>query len=985
MTHRQSIGLIQFVLMLTGLLLGQHSPSSAQPVPDRTLGSENSSVIPRGGRNYDISGGARRGDNLFHSFSEFDVDAGGSVYFRNPAAVQNILSRVTGSNPSEILGTLGVRGNANFYLLNPNGIFFGPNARLDISGSFLATTGDRFSFPDGSEFSASNPQAPPLLTVNVPVGVQWGDLPAAIANSANLTVGRDLSLLGGSTTSSGKLSSLNGQVQLQAVSGGVQAQTIETNGQLVVVFAQDDIQLEAITTNGGDIAITTDAGSIFVKQDLITTNNNHDAGGMTLVAANDIQMGNIYAYGSNTQLNPSNGGSVSLTSNMGAIATGAIFTDGRVGGAIDLTSNAGDITIVGINTTLTNYYPSYGGGDVHLRALGNITTGSIATVGWQSGGNITIVSDGRFTIANSYAITTTFGSGDAGNINIQAQSITLRNGSAITASTRGAGRGGDITVRASGTLRLSGASAAAEPEDQVPSIIFTGSFASGDTGNVLIETEQLILRNGAYIAATPALNTDTLVVSTGQGGDVIVNADTIDVQGIAPDGIPSRIGTATLGPGNAGDLTINAQTISLQQGGIIATSTISQAPDAGRSGNLTINAEAVLIEGIGASGVPSALATDTFGRGDAGRLLLNSRRLVVQEGGAISTSSFYQGQGGELLINATESIELNGTSPAGFSSGLYAQTFAAGDAGDLIVATNRLTVRDRATISVASGSAASASLFVPNELEGFINIPPEATGQAGNLTITASQILLDHGSLTAETAGEGIADRAEIRLQGVDRLEMRNQSLISATARESANGGNIRIDADGGFVIADRFENSDIVARAERGNGGEINITAQSILGLAEHDPLTPFSDINASSEFGTQGTILLNTPDVDPNQGLVELPDGLLDISQQIVQSCSQHASEPTERFVMLGRGGLPATPQSVLNGEQILTEWVTLPEDSREADRTSNAVLLATAAPAAIAEANGWLVNPDGTVTLIASTSGQQIINTSADTGCH
>lgn len=89
-----------------------------------------------------IEGGARRDSNLFHSFSEFNINNGQRVFFANPAGVDRILSRVTGNTQSNILGTLGVLGNADLFLLNPNGIVFGPNARLDVWGSFLATTAD---------------------------------------------------------------------------------------------------------------------------------------------------------------------------------------------------------------------------------------------------------------------------------------------------------------------------------------------------------------------------------------------------------------------------------------------------------------------------------------------------------------------------------------------------------------------------------------------------------------------------------------------------------------------------------------------------------------------------------------------------------------------------------------------------------------------------------------------------------------------------
>ncbi|MBE9099884.1 two-partner secretion domain-containing protein [Vacuolonema iberomarrocanum] len=163
-------------------------PATAQlPLEaDNTLGDESSVVVPNGGDNFEIDGGAARGGNLFHSFEEFNINEGGSVYFRNPAVIDNILSRVTGENASNILGTLGVLGDANLFLLNPNGIIFGPNAQLDISGSFYASTGDRFSWADGSEFRATNPNAPPLLSINVPLGVQYGTPAGDITNEGVL-------------------------------------------------------------------------------------------------------------------------------------------------------------------------------------------------------------------------------------------------------------------------------------------------------------------------------------------------------------------------------------------------------------------------------------------------------------------------------------------------------------------------------------------------------------------------------------------------------------------------------------------------------------------------------------------------------------------------------------------------------------------------------------------------------------------------------
>ena len=143
-------GLASWLAIGGAIITSLGNCANAQITPDNTLGNENSNVTSTGSVDQ-IEGGATRGANLFHSFEEFNVDEGGAAYFTNPAGIENILSRVTGSNPSEILGTLGVLGNANLFLINPNGIVFGPNARLDVGGSFVDRKSTRLNSSHSGE------------------------------------------------------------------------------------------------------------------------------------------------------------------------------------------------------------------------------------------------------------------------------------------------------------------------------------------------------------------------------------------------------------------------------------------------------------------------------------------------------------------------------------------------------------------------------------------------------------------------------------------------------------------------------------------------------------------------------------------------------------------------------------------------------------------------------------------------------------------
>ena len=137
----------------------------AQLTPDQTLGTESSTVNTIDELNDRIDNGAVRGENLFHSFAEFNVGQGRGVFFNSPADISNILTRVTGNNISNILGQLGVLGEANLFLINPNGIVFGEDASLDLDSSFVSTTADVVQFGEQGFFNAVDPETPPLLTV----------------------------------------------------------------------------------------------------------------------------------------------------------------------------------------------------------------------------------------------------------------------------------------------------------------------------------------------------------------------------------------------------------------------------------------------------------------------------------------------------------------------------------------------------------------------------------------------------------------------------------------------------------------------------------------------------------------------------------------------------------------------------------------------------------------------------------------------------
>jgi large exoprotein involved in heme utilization and adhesion len=418
----------------------------------------------------------------------------------------------------------------------------------------------------------------------------------------------------------------------------------------------------------------------------------------------------------------------------------------------------------------------------------------------------------------------------------------------------------------------------------------------------------------------------------GQGGNISVTTGSLSLDDRAV------LDAQTLTNSRGGDITVNANTLSAVNGGRLLTSTSS----AGQAGDITISAKEIQL-----SGSNSGLFAQTSSAANAGNLAIqplgNGQTLRVNffDGAQISASTSGSGRGGNLTITAPESIILTGN-----GSIISAETTGSGTGGDLALKTGTLTVRDGAQVTVS----------------GF------QTGNAGNMEIIANSILLDNkGKLIAETAsGEG----GNIKVQVQDLLLMRRNSQISTsagTAQAGGNGGNITISAP--FVVAVPIENSDIRANAYTGKGGRVDITAQSIFGLQFRQADTLHSDITASSEFGVQGTVTLNTPDVDPSRGLTNLPTEVVDASDQITQNCSTGgAASEQSSFVITGRGGLPPNPKEPLSKDAIQVDWVTL--NPEEENRSSSAVSVpktsATSVP--LVEVQGWVINPKGQVVLIA-----------------
>ena len=453
----------------------------AQIIPDETLGNESSLVTSDNIKEIEserISGGAVRGNNLFHSFREFNIGERKGGYFENPEAIENIFSRVTGSNPSNILGTLGVLGDANLFFLNPNGILFGANASLDLKGSFLATTADSIVFPDGRHFSATNPEAPPLLTVNVqqPIGLQFEGREGTISNQGNLAVdaGRNLALIGGNLIiDRGRIFAPGGRVELGGLSA---AGEIGINADNSLSFPDEIERADVTLTNAAEVDVRAGGG------DSITVNaRNIELSGGELGASN-LRAGIAADSGSST----AQSGDITLnaTDTISVSQGSGILNRVEESGV----GNAGGIKITTVNLSLTQ------GGFVSASTRGQGDAGAItievSNIISADGEDQDGLNSGIFSQVNST------GMGNSGGIDITTSNLSLTQGGQISASTFGQGDAGAITINASGNISAEG-----ESQAGVSSGIFSGLAKSGvgNANGINLTTANLFLRGGSVV------------------------------------------------------------------------------------------------------------------------------------------------------------------------------------------------------------------------------------------------------------------------------------------------------------------------------------------------------------------------------------------------------------------------------------------------------------------------------------------------------
>ncbi len=960
------------LLDAAGVLLSLGYAQVSTNITSSGLGTtiNGSTGAPCVGGTCNITGGDRRGQNLFHSFGRFDIGAGNTANFSNDSglATSNIIGRVSGGQTSSIFGTIQTTnfGTANLFLLNPAGILFGSTARLNVGGSFHATTADYIKLgTDGvvyadpakaSALTSAPPSAFGFLTANPgPINVQAGVLTGNTFTVLQVPPGDNkLSFVGGPVnvgppagqSRNGFLRAPGGRVNLVSVASAGEA-AFDGSGFNVDSFQQ----LGQINITGGSIV---DAKNVFIRGgDLAITSATISPGFFTVLAPTATSNGAPAPAAGGGEVNIRVANGVTISGPFNLVAPGIQFQGGTGGSVVaadvpNITIQAGSFRLLGQPATIQSRQPQ-----IQTIRLGPgkspLITISADTVEVRNGAFISV--------GNFYANSAAEG---AGEIVVNARDVTLSSDGNLSFTglgangtfhpTYGATAGtasfsellttadsGSITINATGKLTTLGRAQ-----------VTTDSVAFGKSGNVTVNAgDVLLVGEGANTGAIAAQS-----ILAGSSGNVTINATgAIDVQ----NGF--RVSTTTGGSGDAGVVSLTGASVTVTGTDTRIQSGTAQPPDTDPNLNAFANRFNIFFFGrttpalnystlralLGVKPRPGDLmdvlnqlnargltkVTDLT-PGDGGKVITNTPILTLDAGARIETSTLWDGNAGavvgnvgSLFIKGGASIRsasggerspdgvIIGTGSAGDVSFTAADSISISDAGSTI-STNTFGNGDGGSISLIAGKLVSlqnggkvsADSGGPLRGQQF-----SGSGLAGNINISAGdQIAMTGGSVSTRAI---TSDGGNIALNAPRMIQLTDSQITTSVESGFGGGGNINIDPQALIL-----NNSRILANAFGGPGGNINITADVF--LVNSGGMLPTSlagIVDASSALSTPGTVNIEATFTNVTGTFAQLPGTPLQATELLRASCAaRFAGGKASSLVLAGRDGLPLQPGDLL-----------------------------------------------------------------------
>jgi filamentous hemagglutinin family protein len=751
-----------------------------------------------------------------------------------------------------------------------------------------------------------------------------------------------------SVQSNGDVSLVNSSINSNVIEGNTGSISVQANGS--VSFSRSVISTEGILGKGnaGSISVQANGSVSFSKNSIFTNAKDGNAGSISVRAEGNIlsntldegKAGNIINFENNeiytSTSSKGNAGNilVQANGNMDFIANGISSKTSEEG-------NTGNISVLANG----NIFFKQNGISTGALVLDNriFSRNIIPTQG--NVGNISVQANGNINFESNTITSETSNKGDAGNILLQAKGNIDFTYNGITSRTSNQGDAGNILVQAGNNV------------SSVDDEFVSNTSSKGDAGNILVQADGKVSFASGFISSESGFSREQRYEVEGKGGDIYIQSRAFSVT----DG--ARVSATTYGKGDAGNIQVEALD-SVTLSGINANNGFSSGlftnTEKGASrqgGDIKVQTRDLhIFDGA----VLNARTRSDF---NGGNITVNVKTLEVTGGGQMVTTAFSSGNAGKITVNAADSISISGSNPTyddqlaqfgkdefypvSAASGIFSNTNpnSTGNGGIIEVNGGQLNVHNRAQVSVSSAGS----------------------GDAGSLNIETDSIRLDNkAKISADTSGGG----GNINLRSPLLVLRRGSSVTTNAQGSNIAGGNITIDAPNGFIVAVSSENSDISANSTEFYGGKVTINAQGIFGAQFRDVASDStSDITAtgvSAEFS--GTVELNTPEIDPNSGLVELPT--IPVDTRIAQSC-QSPSYTQSSFVINGRGGLPPNPKDILTPQAPQIDWVSIKPSNNNRSLPPVTSKLTNSTPKRIVEATGATLNESGQVVLSANSS--------------
>lgn len=792
---------------------------SLTPAPDGTGTSINSS-----GNQFNITGGQLSADgvNLFHSFTRFNVDYGQVANFVSNPSIQNILTRINGGNVSYINGIIQLTGgNSNLFLMNPAGIVFGNGASLNVPRDFTATTATSIGFSNGWFNSTGTNNYSAL--VGTPNSFYFAlSQPAPIVNLGNLTTTpkNNLNLLAGTVLSTGTLNAPEGNIIIATV-GGQNTLKISQPGHLLSL----ELNSSSIPNSESPIPNPQSLPQLLTGGNLLQADQfkiNPDGSIQLTNSDAFIQAGDIFAQ----NLSAQNANLVSKF-NLTLSPTGILPITSQFHTTGNLSLKAANTVLIRDSTT--SPLSIQAGGDLLIQGNKSIDILALNHPGIpvQSGGNLTLVSDGAISGDSHFAVGGNFSilnlSGNMGKFISLYDPIIRANGDVIFGDytgvslkieAKGSITGGDITITAPDTTL---ASSSTDPDIEIltssPALILRSDVENFTPNNAEISTQPNFTLTEQPI--TTGITVNNIIINNpdnpeNPGGPVIFSAK----GPITSASIDSKGGEINL---NSANSTLEIAGILNSGGGnvlVSAQNNITLADIFTNGGNLTLTSRAGSIDtktgnlnttSVSGSGDISINSSQNLTTGnvltDTGNITLSANSIdtingsIITETGTISLTS-------ENDLNTTSISTTKGDILLTSNNGSIDTT-----AGNL--SGNNITINAEINLSAGSIISTNGNLNLTT-VTGDIDTKKEPIS-ANSITIN-SGFNIRTNSLTTEGG--------TITLNAANEIDTTGGTLDTSSATN--NGGNIALTAQGNITTGN------INANSQNNNGGNISLQSNS-------------------------------------------------------------------------------------------------------------------------------------------------------------